>query len=120
MIEETQPHNPVTWSQVERDGVTILEVHGDIDLSTVPHLRGPLTQRMADRPFILDLQDVPFMDSAGLALIVEARNGFTNRAAFSVTVREQSQPARILRLGQFDRFMHIASIETGPSTEDVV
>src|ERR1700733_3879025 len=63
VIENTGPNSDISWSQTDRGDETILEVYGDIDLSTVPRLREPLTGGMADRPFILDLQGVDFMDS---------------------------------------------------------
>jgi anti-anti-sigma factor len=54
------------------DGVACVTAHGEIDVATVPalvarlrDLRGPGTH------VVLDLENVPFMDSAGLRVIVD-------------------------------------------------
>ena len=52
----------------------MLTVRGELDLSTAPELREPLEQALQqDQPSILiDLTDCDFVDSTGVALIVEA------------------------------------------------
>jgi anti-sigma B factor antagonist len=47
---------------------------GDIDLSRAPSLRLQLgeVQRSGTRRVIVDLEDVPYMDSSGVATLVEA------------------------------------------------
>ena len=57
----------------ERDGVHVVELEGEIDLARSPDLRQVLEeQAKARRPALaLDFSDVSFIDSSGLATIVE-------------------------------------------------
>jgi anti-anti-sigma factor len=60
---------------VERDGdTTTLRLAGDVDLNTSPELRGALRQVIARRPrrIVVNLGGVGYMDSSGLATLVEA------------------------------------------------
>lgn len=54
--------------------VRCLAVSGELDLATVAGLRACLNDHMGDplpRTVVVDLTDCPFMDSAGLACLVE-------------------------------------------------
>jgi len=55
-------------------GVRLLEVHGELDLSTATQLEGPLEEatESADAAVLIDLADCQFIDSTGIALIVRA------------------------------------------------
>lgn len=52
---------------------TLLRVTGDVDLSSSPVLRTKLSQLTKKRAgnILLDLRGVPFMDSSGLATLIE-------------------------------------------------
>jgi anti-sigma B factor antagonist len=60
------------------DGVTVMTVSGELDLSTAPTLGEHLTDRGAagDRLVVLDLRQVTFMDSSALGALVAALKGF--------------------------------------------
>jgi anti-sigma B factor antagonist len=55
-------------------GIHLLEVHGELDLSTATQLEGPLEEATAaeDSAVLIDLADCDFIDSTGIALIVRA------------------------------------------------
>ncbi|HEX3736861.1 MAG TPA: STAS domain-containing protein [Solirubrobacterales bacterium] len=55
-------------------GVRLVEVHGELDLSTASQLEKPLEEaiRNADAAVLIDLADCQFIDSTGIALIVRA------------------------------------------------
>jgi anti-sigma B factor antagonist len=57
-----------------RDGATIVLPVGDIDLSGSPILRMELRRVQESKPMrlIIDLAGVPYMDSSGVATLVEA------------------------------------------------
>jgi anti-sigma B factor antagonist len=64
------------------DGGVVVQPVGDIDLSRSPLLRQEIAQVQSKRPkkLIVDLSEVPYMDSSGVATLVEAmqnarRNG---------------------------------------------
>jgi anti-sigma B factor antagonist len=53
---------------------TVLEVDGEIDLSTAPNLRSRVDQLIRDgvRSLVVDLEHVGFLDSSGLSALVAA------------------------------------------------
>ncbi len=55
------------------DGM-VLKPSGDIDLSSAPDFRRRLGQLQSSKPLrlLIDLSDVPYMDSSGVATLVEA------------------------------------------------
>ncbi|MBC8138817.1 MAG: STAS domain-containing protein [Fibrella sp.] len=94
--------------------ISLIRAVGDIDLSTTPQLRqaveGVIAQLPADgalRYIILDIREVPFIDSAGLALLVEIRKRFHSTCRLAVLIAAATQPERVLRLGRFDTFLII-------------
>jgi anti-sigma B factor antagonist len=58
------------------DGVCILDVDGDIDMLTAPILDSMVARQLQSHPraLILDLDDVGFLSSAGLASLMAARD----------------------------------------------
>lgn len=60
-------------AQVE-DGIRVVAVRGELDLSTAPQLEGPLEDAIADGEgsILVDLSECEFIDSTGIALIVRA------------------------------------------------
>jgi len=53
--------------------VTIVTVQGDIEAGSAPALRDRLNELLAEgaQQFVIDLAGVPFMDSAGIATLVQ-------------------------------------------------
>ena len=76
-----------------RDGdALVLSIHGELDLHNSPQLRTELLDllaRMAPRRLILDLAEVPYMDSSALAVLVEALKKLlkTNGKVFLVALQ---------------------------------
>jgi stage II sporulation protein AA (anti-sigma F factor antagonist) len=56
------------------DGVRVIEIQGELDLSTAPELEGPLEEAVADgsASVLVDLSGCEFIDSTGIALLVRA------------------------------------------------
>lgn len=56
------------------DGVRVIVVRGELDLSTAPDLEGPLEEAIGshDGSVLIDLTACEFIDSTGIALIVRA------------------------------------------------
>lgn len=57
----------------QRNGVAVVAVAGEIDAANVSALRGHLDDLLAkgEHNFVIDLTDVAFMDSSGLATLVQ-------------------------------------------------
>ena len=55
-----------------RGGVTVVHVGGEIDVYTAPMLREHLDEHISHgrHRLVVDLEDVPFMDSTGLGVLV--------------------------------------------------
>jgi len=58
----------------EDAGTVVLRLRGDVDISSVPTLQPELDRVLADAPESLafDLAELSFMDSSGIALLLEA------------------------------------------------
>ncbi len=56
------------------DGICVIAVRGELDLSTAPELEGPLEDAVAagNTSVLVDLSGCEFIDSTGIALIVRA------------------------------------------------
>lgn len=56
------------------DGVRVIAVRGELDLSTASDLESPLDEAVAsgDASVLIDLTECEFIDSTGIALIVRA------------------------------------------------
>jgi anti-anti-sigma factor len=69
------------------DGVDFLMVEGEIDVATAPRLIAALNDAVtqAVRSVVIDLSSVGFMDSTGLALLINAHRRLTRqRKGFAV------------------------------------
>jgi len=77
-----------TAAQLE-DGIRVIAVRGELDLSTAPELEGPLDEAIAagDASVIVDLSECEFIDSTGIALIVRAWQQLDRTAAGDGTGR---------------------------------
>ncbi len=78
----------------DHGGHCLLEVHGEVDLATSPMLREHLRDLLEDPPraVVVDLADVPFLDSTGLGVLVAA---YKRAAALGVPL-SLARPRRIV------------------------
>ena len=78
------------------NGATILAPKGDVDMARSPVMRKAITETLQKKPaaLVLDLSGVPYMDSSGLATMVEAlqnaRKGQTPLKLCGLTARVKS------------------------------
>jgi len=72
---------PLAVKRTSRDGVEVVRVEGEIDIATAPRLISVLNQTVQDalRSVVVDLSAVGFMDSTGLALLINAHRRLTRR-----------------------------------------
>lgn len=89
-----------TAAQLE-DGVRVLTVRGELDLSTAPELEQPLEEAVAagDASVLVDLSACEFIDSTGIALIVRAwqrldENADGNEGGHRVVISSSNEQVR--------------------------
>lgn len=98
----------------DHNGVPVVAAQGDVDLCT----QGILRQALIDSGknpsgsdmIAVDMREVPFIDSAGLALLVEIRKhymGTEHVRQLALIIAARSQPERVLKLGRFDTFLQV-------------
>jgi anti-sigma B factor antagonist len=65
-----------------RDGVDVLLVEGELDIATAPRLLNVLNKAVQAplHSLVVDLSKVGFMDSTGLALLINAHRRLTRRS----------------------------------------
>jgi len=63
----------------DHDPAVLFIVEGQVDMHTSPALRKHLLQALKGRssPIVVDLSNVSFIDSSGLATLIEALRGIT-------------------------------------------
>ncbi len=90
----------------------VIGATGEVDLTTAPQLREAILAAVnsAEKPpLVIDLSQVDFIDSAGLALLVEARKRLAPEGrSLNVLLTAGHQPERVLKLGRFDTIMKLA------------
>lgn len=95
----------------EQAGVPVVSANGDVDLCTTATLRAALEQVCSQQHNVgalaIDIREVAFIDSAGLALLVEMRKRFLEKCPLTLVIAPGSQPERVLRLGRFDTFLRV-------------
>lgn len=72
---------PLAVERSRIDGYELLTVEGELDIATAPRMMAALNEAVADvsRPLVVDLSDCVFMDSTGLALLINARRRVVRR-----------------------------------------
>lgn len=86
-----------------RDGVAIVEPHGELDLATVETLRGALDGIEDPRRLVLDLRGLTFIDSTGLHVLV-ALDGRAQRDGFQLAIVAPAAPAdQAIRMSGLDQ-----------------
>ncbi|NQU56626.1 MAG: STAS domain-containing protein [Rhodospirillales bacterium] len=92
----------------ERDGAVIVAFSGDVDLQSSPDARKVMLECVARKlPVLIDLSKVNYIDSSGIASLVEslqtARKGGGNLLLVSVS----DAALRVLELARLDRVFTI-------------
>ena len=96
-------------TRAQDDGSTVVVLAGELDLHRVPALADAL--RSAAGGVVVDLQEVTFLDSATLALLVrEYRRLHAAGQELTVLVGEQT-PTTVFAITGIDRILTIRSAE---------
>jgi anti-anti-sigma factor len=99
-----------------RDAPTVVEValHGSLDLSAYGPLRVDLVERLRsdERDIVIELDDVDYLDSAGVQLLVELAALASRDRRRCVVVIAADQPCRrVLHISRIDEVLEIVPDE---------
>jgi anti-sigma B factor antagonist len=93
---------------VEDNGAITLYLDGEVDLETSPSLRRELlAQLQHGKPVLVDLAEVSYMDSSGVACLVEAFQRARDRKLEFALVRVSAPVLKVLQLARLDRVFSI-------------
>jgi anti-sigma B factor antagonist len=94
-----------------RGGVPIVHASGEVDLDSAPELRRALAaaQAFALEAVVVDLSEVTFMDSAGIAVLVGGiRHAVDNHGSLRLVVPATAKTVRrVLAVTELDRILAI-------------
>ncbi len=102
--------DPISTSVTHEDGIAVLAVSGEVDLSTVPAFEAAITEALTAGPaaLVVDLSEVGFLASAGLQTLVATRERIGKEAAFAV-VAEGPATSRPIQLTGLDQILSLYS-----------
>lgn len=85
-------------------GIVILRPVGDIDLGRSPALRQHLNSAQSQKPtkLVIDLTDVPYMDSSGVATLIEAMQAARKADCQLVLCSLQDKVRSIFEIARLD------------------
>jgi anti-anti-sigma factor len=91
------------------DGLRVVVVHGVIELATASGLEEPLSRAAgdADRALVVDLSDCRFVDSVGLATLLQGAKPLQNGEANVAFVAPDGPVRKLLTLTAVDRTIPI-------------
>lgn len=100
----------LTVGSAREDGTVILSPRGDIDINSSPVLAGVLRTTQAEQGvsrLIIDLTGVPYMDSSGVATLVQAVKTGSKKQMTIVLAGPQSRVQSIFQIARLDTFFRI-------------
>lgn len=95
------------WTRV--DGYELLMVEGELDIATAPRMMSVLNEACADleRPLVVDLSGVVFMDSTGLALLINAYRRVKRRGHGFAIVCPGGPISRVFEIADMVESLHV-------------
>ena len=90
-------------------------MQGRITIDSADQVRRRLTNALRTHPDLVavDLSDVPYMDTSGLATLMEAMRTARQQGTRLVLSGIQQQPGYLLKVTDLD---HVFEIDEGPNT----
>ena len=89
------------------DGLTVLSVHGELDLMTSPYLTESIDTVLTEAEpsaLIIDLTDVPFLASVGMSILIETCSRMGTTAQFAVVADAPNTGRPLTLMGLNDTF----------------
>lgn len=99
-----------------RGPATIAALTGEVDLERSPAVRRALLDALHDkRPLVVDLSQVSYIDSSGIASLVEAYQTARNQESVLILAAVSPTALRVMQLARLDRVFNIC-----PSVDDAL
>ena len=97
------------WEVTDHDGVPVLSVRGEVDVSTAPRLRQALIELATDgrERVVVDLDGVEFLDSTGLGVLVSGLKRFRTLGGDLILSCSQGRVLRVFEITGLDRAFEI-------------
>jgi anti-sigma B factor antagonist len=116
--------DPITTSVAHREGVAVVSIGGEIDLSTAPAFEAAIAGALDDDPpvLVIELSEVRFMASAGLRILAATHEKASESARIAI-VANNAATSRPIQLTGLDKVMSLyptlddalTAIGTGPN-----
>lgn len=91
------------------DGTVVVALSGEVDLQHSPTLRKLLMELMLDqRPVVVDLARVAYIDSSGIASLVEAYQMARRNGTRFILAAVSAPAMRVLGLARLDKVFALA------------
>lgn len=100
------------------EGATVVTVDGELDMATADHLVAAAAEIPAgNRPLVLDLSSVSFLDSSGMRALLEVSDQAAARGCPTALLHPSAAVTRLLDLVDLrSRFAEIDDVEPGTLT----
>jgi anti-sigma B factor antagonist len=91
------------------DGYELLAVEGELDIATAPRMITTLNDTFAElsTPLVVDLSSVDFMDSTGLALLMNAHRRVRRRGHGFAIVCPGGPISRVFEIADMVESLHV-------------
>jgi anti-sigma B factor antagonist len=100
---------PLAVERTTRDGVELVLVEGEVDIASASRLISVLNSSVAEalKAVIVDLTSVGFMDSTGLALLINANRRLTLRRKGFAIVCPPGPLRRVFEITDMVETLHV-------------
>jgi len=97
----------------------VISPKGDVDMSNSPELQRNLKETLKGRPIrlIVDLSNVPYMDSSGVATLVEAMQISRRQSTNLVLCSLQAKVRSVFEIARLDRVFRITADQDAATAE---
>jgi anti-sigma B factor antagonist len=101
--------HPLAVKRTSRDGVELLLVEGELDIATAPRLITALNNAVQEvlHSLVVDLSDCGFMDSTGLALLINAHRRLARRSKGFAVVCPPGPLRRVFEVTDMVDTLHV-------------
>ena len=100
--------DPITTSVAHREGVAVVSVGGEIDLSTAPAFEEVIAEALEEGPpaLVIELSEVTFMASVGLRILAATQEEVGSSIQFAV-VADHAAASRPMQLTGLDNVISL-------------